>query len=95
MSTTEAQTIAAASATATSIALAVGGLAKTWDLFPDRLIPTLCCAVGMAIVPALAGWNIANIIIGFTAGYSATGLNQQFRQITRKPTGNTEILPKP
>jgi hypothetical protein len=86
MSTTETQTIAAACATATSIALAVGGLAKTWEKFPDKLIPTLCCAVGMVIVPALAGWSIANVIIGFTAGYGATGLNQQFRQITRKST---------
>lgn len=84
MTTTEAQTIAAAGATATSVALAVGRLAKGWSLFPDRIIPTLCCAVGMVIVPGLAGWNIPNLIIGFLAGYSATGLNQQYRQVTRK-----------
>lgn len=83
-----------ASGSAVGVALAFGALAKGWDKFPDRLIPTLCCAVGVLLVPALAGWTVENAVAGFMAGYSATGLNQQFRQI-RQRTGNTETITKP
>ena len=89
MNTIEAQ------ATAAGVALAVGSLAKTWEKFPDRLIPTLCCAVGLVLVPSLSGWTAQNLVAGFMAGYTATGLNQQFRQIARKPTGDTEVIKKP
>lgn len=82
-----------ASGSAAAAALAFGALAKGWDKFPDRLIPTLCCAVGVLLVPALAGWTVENAVAGFMAGYSATGINQQFRQI-RQSTGNTEIIQK-
>jgi hypothetical protein len=82
-----------ASGSAVGVALALGTLAKGWDKFPDRLIPTLCCVVGVVLVPALAGWTVDNAVTGFMAGYSATGINQQFRQI-RQRTGNTEIIKK-
>lgn len=78
---------------AATVALAAGALAKGWDKFPDRLIPTLCCAVGVVLVPALAGWTVENAVAGFMAGYSATGINQQFRQI-RQRTGHTETIKK-
>jgi len=84
VNTAEAQTTAAAAIAATSVALAVGRLAKGLDRFPDQFIPALCCVVGMIVVPSLAGWHATNVIAGFSAGFTATGMNQQYRQFFRK-----------
>jgi len=73
-------TITEASTAATAVALGIGGLAKQWQAFPDRYIPTLVAVVGSVIVPALAGWNANNLVAGLTAGLAATGANQWFRQ---------------
>lgn len=78
-----------ASSSAAAAALAFGALAKGWRRFPNRLIPTLCCLVGVVLVPALSGWTTENAVAGFIAGFSATGMNQQFRQINR-PTGSRD-----
>lgn len=91
MTTTEA------ASAATGIALGIGGLAKGWSKFPDRLIPTLVAVSGAVIVPALAGWQAHNVVAGLQAGLAATGLNQAFRQFSGRAggTGNTTTIPKP
>ena len=72
-----------ASATATAVALGIGGLAKQWQAFPDRFIPTLVALVGAILVPALSGWTAQNLVAGLTAGLAATGANQWFRQVKK------------
>lgn len=89
MTTTEASTAA------TAIALGIGGLAKGWKAFPDRLIPTLVAVVGAVVVPMLAGWTAENFVAGMTAGLAATGANQFYRQAIPNRTGNTETIKKP
>lgn len=89
MTTTEASTAA------TAIALGIGGLAKGWKAFPDRLIPTLVAGVGAVVVPLLAGWTAQNFVAGLTAGLAATGANQLYRQSIPTRTGNTERISKP
>lgn len=83
------------SAVATGIALGIGGLAKSWRAFPDRLIPTLVAAVGALVAPALAGWSSENVIHGLTAGLAATGANQLYRHTVPTRTGDTERIKKP
>ena len=89
MTTTEA------AAAATAIALGIGGLAKGWKAFPDRLIPTLATGVGAVTVPLLAGWTAENFVAGITAGLASTGANQLYRQSIPNRTGNTERIQKP
>lgn len=89
MTTTEASTAA------TAIALGIGGLAKGWKAFPDRLIPTLVAGVGAVVVPLLSGWTAQNFVAGLTAGLAATGANQFYRQAIPNRTGNTETIKKP
>lgn len=91
MTTTEA------ASAATGIALGIGGLAKGWSKFPDRLIPTLVAVSGAIIVPALAGWQAHNVVAGLQAGLAATGLNQAFRQFSGRAgsAGNTDTIKKP
>lgn len=69
-----------ASAAATTVALGIGALAKQWQAFPDRFIPTLVAAVGAGMVVLLTGWSGENLVAGLTAGLAATGANQWFRQ---------------
>jgi hypothetical protein len=76
-------TLAESIPSATMVALGVGGLAKQWQAFPDRYIPTLVAVVGAVIVPALAGWSASNLVAGLSAGLAATGANQAFRQIQK------------
>lgn len=73
-----------ASAAATTVALGVGALAKQWQAFPDRFIPTLVAAVGAGVVVLLTGWSGENLVGGLTAGLAATGANQWFRQAQRQ-----------
>ena len=71
---------AEASAAATTVALGVGALAKQWQAFPDRFIPSLVAVVGAGVVLLLTGWSGENLVAGLTAGLAATGANQWFRQ---------------
>jgi branched-subunit amino acid transport protein len=77
-----------------SVCFGVGVLAKQWRKFPDWLIPTLVAGVGAVALPSLCGWTAWNVINGFLAGISATGINQMGRQIQQR-SGNTEIIKKP
>lgn len=73
-----------ASAAATTVALGIGALAKQWQAFPDRFIPTLVAVVGAGVVVLLTGWSGENLVAGLTAGLAATGANQWFRQTQRQ-----------
>ena len=76
-------TLAESIPAATMVALGIGGLAKQWQAFPDRYIPTLVAVVGAVIVPALAGYSAQNLVAGLSAGLAATGANQALRQIQK------------
>lgn len=66
-------------------------MAKGCKAFPDRFIPVLCCLIGMLFVPLLTKqWTLQNAVVGFCAGFSATGMNQQFRQLLQSKTSNTK-----
>ena len=75
--------------------LVVGRIAKALNRVPDEDIPSICAVFGAVIVGWLTGWDPESILAGFVSGYGATGMNQQWRQWTRKPTGNTEVITKP
>lgn len=77
MNTTEA------TITATTAAITVGSLAKQWEAFPDRFIPSLVSVVGAVAYCASAGWTVANAFVGFISGAAATGINQNYRQLKK------------
>jgi len=66
--------------TAATVSLGVGGLAKQWEAFPDRFIPTLVAVVGAITVCLLSTWTPENFIAGLVAGLGSTGANQIYRQ---------------
>ena len=72
------------STAATTVALGIGALAKQWQAFPDRFIPTLVAAVGAGVVILLTGWSGENLVGGLSAGLAATGVNQLFRQAQKQ-----------
>lgn len=88
--------LAEAFATTTAVCGIVGKLAKTWPKFPNAYIPTLVSALGAVIFPSLTSWTPGNVVAGFLAGASATGLHQAVRSagqdIERRRTGNTEKI---
>jgi len=88
-------TTAQAILTAGPVCVVIGRAAKAIKGIPDETIPTVCAVSGAILVGWLTGWIPESVLAGFVAGYGATGMNQQYRQLTRKPTGNTEIIPKP
>jgi hypothetical protein len=68
-------------AAAVPACLVVGAIAKAIKGFPDRHIPTACAVAGAVFVGLLTGWKHEAILVGFTAGFGATGVNQMFRQL--------------
>lgn len=64
----------------TGACLGIGFLAKQWEVFPDRFIPTLVAIAGAALTGWLTDWSGMNVLAGFSAGLGATGVNQLYRQ---------------
>ena len=87
-------TTAQAILTAGPACIVIGRIAKAVKRIPDEHIPSVCSVAGAFIVGWLTGWDPESIIAGLVAGYSATGMNQQFRQWTGYKS-NTQIIAKP
>jgi hypothetical protein len=62
--------------------IVIGRIGKAIKQVPDEHIPSVCAVAGAVIVGWLTGWDPESILSGLVAGYSATGMNQQFRQWT-------------
>jgi len=60
----------------------IGLLAKQWESFPNKFIPTLAAFAGALCLPSLTAWDALHIINGALAGAGATGLHQIAKQFT-------------
>lgn len=58
--------------------------AKKTEKVPDKMIPLIAIALGVATYPWLAegGWTMRNGLLGVLAGAGSTGLNQMYRQLS-------------
>lgn len=59
--------------------LVVGYLIKhTFDMIPNKYIPTILAVLGAILNTAVGGFTIENFIYGALMGLSSTGMHQAF-----------------
>jgi uncharacterized membrane protein HdeD (DUF308 family) len=77
----------------TIIAYLAGYIWKTTDKLPDKWIPCVCGAVGCILgivaflikIPDFPATDILNAAaVGIVSGFAATGINQIYKQFTKK-----------
>jgi hypothetical protein len=67
----------------------VGGFLKAIPNFPDKWIPSVLSLLGCAVAMGIGGFSVPNAVQGLSAGLTAVGANQLYRQHTATETKPT------
>jgi hypothetical protein len=82
----ETMTDAGALAGIAALLVLLGTFFKSVPGFPDKWIPTALSLVGCGVALYMGGVTLPNAIQGLSAGLTAVGANQLFRQHTVNDT---------